>query len=210
MVVRGVYGWLIALLRRMGVARVRMILVGGAGPAARIVRRVQAAPELGYTVVGMICDGQEAGHVCQEQPGVPLLGHIAHLPQVIRRFRADELIITVANATQEELFEIVGLCDDLPVNIRIYPEVFQLITTNEVSISALTGLPLVSVKDVALRGINRVIKRSMDIVFSSIILILISPFMLLLALFIKLTDPDVVRSFTLNRGWGWTTSLLRL
>ena len=187
--VRGLYGWLIAVLRRMGVARVRVLLVGGAGPAARIVRRVQGAPELGYTVVGMICDAREAGHTCQEQPGVPLLGHITDLPQVVRRYRADELIITVANATQEELFEIVGLCDDLPVNIRIYPEVFQLITANEVSISALTGLPLVSVKDVALRGINRVIKRTMDIVFSSVILVLISPFMLLLALCIKLTDP---------------------
>ncbi len=189
LVVRGLFSWLVALLRRLGAAQIRMIIVGSGEPTSRILKRVYGAPELGYSVVGIICEEQGADHECQVHAGVPLLGHISDLPQAVRNLRADELIIAASDVTQAELFEMVALCDDLPVNIRIYPEVFQLITANEVSISALTGLPLVSVKDVALRGVNRVIKRTMDIVISTLVLVLISPMMLLIALLVKLTDP---------------------
>ncbi len=189
LVERWIFGWLVALLRRLGVAQVRILIVGVGDPTTRIVRRVQANPDLGYKVVGVICGQPQSEHECQVSEGVPLLGHIADLPQLVRSHRADELIIAVSDATQEELYDLVGLCDDLPVNIRIYPQVFQLITANEVSISALTGLPLVSVKDVALRGVNRVIKRTMDVFISALVLILVSPLMIIIALLIKLTDP---------------------
>lgn len=188
LVVRSVFSWLVAFLRRLGVAQIRIVVLGGGEPLARILRRVQGQPQLGYSVVGAICDKQ-GSHQCAEQGGAASLGHLSELPDILRRHRADELIIAVSGASQDDLFDLVALCDDLPVNIRIYPDAFQLITTSEVSINALTGLPLVSVKDVALRGVNRVIKRGMDIIISAMLLTIFSPVMLLVAILIKLTDP---------------------
>ncbi len=189
MLVRWVASALVALLRRVGVAQARIVLVGGGDATARILRRIQGAPQLGYVVAGIVCDGTEPGHKCEIAPGALILGHVDNLAEIVRQNRADELIIAVSGASQQELFDLVARCDDLPVNIRIYPEAFQLITTSEVSINALTGLPLVSVKDVALRGVNRVIKRAMDVAISAFVLVLVSPLMLFVALMIKLTDP---------------------
>ena len=187
LLVRILFGWLIAFLRRLGVAQIRILIVGTGEAANRIARRVQATPNLGYQIIGTICD--KNNHTdCEPVPGIASLGHLDQLTEIVRRQEVDELIITVSGASQVELYDLVALCDDLPVNVRIYPEAFQLITTNEVSISALTGLPLVSVKDVALRGVNRVIKRIMDIAISGGALVALSPIMLFVALMIKLSD----------------------
>ena len=196
--VRLVFGGLVAFLRRLGVAQVRILIVGSGDAANRIVRRVQAAPELGYGIVGLVYDGATPPETA-DLPGVAVLGHLDLLTEIVRREQVDELIITVTGVSQDELYELIARCDDLPVNVRIYPEAFQLITTNEVTISPLTGLPLLSVKDVALRGLNRVIKRGMDIVFSAIILILVSPIMLFVALAIKLSEPREPVFFTQER-----------
>jgi Undecaprenyl-phosphate glucose phosphotransferase len=188
-VVRWLFSSLVDLLRRVGLSQVRMVIVGGGDPTARILRKVQAVPQLGYIIAGVVCDNREPGHVCDLPAGAKLLGHLDDLADIVRANEIDELIITMSGVTQEELLNLVGMCDDLPVNIRIYPEAFQLVTTNEVTISALTGLPLVSVKDVALRGINRFIKRGMDIAISLTLLVIVSPLMLLVAILIKLTSP---------------------
>ncbi|HEY8598671.1 MAG TPA: exopolysaccharide biosynthesis polyprenyl glycosylphosphotransferase, partial [Thermomicrobiales bacterium] len=54
------------------------------------------------------------------------------------------------------------------------------------------GLPMVSVRNVALRGWNRVVKRVMDVALSAFILTMISPLIVLLAALIKLTSPGPV------------------
>lgn len=187
-VVRWIFSWFVAVLRRLGVAQIRLVIVGGGDASSRIVRRVQNAPELGYAVLGVICDQREENHSC-DTGGATLLGHLEELPEIVRLYGVDELIVISTGASQKELFDLIDMCDDLPVSVRIYPEAFQLITTNEVAISALTGLPLVSVKDVALRGINRVIKRAMDIVISALVLVLCSPLMLFIAVMVKITAP---------------------
>jgi putative colanic acid biosynthesis UDP-glucose lipid carrier transferase len=51
------------------------------------------------------------------------------------------------------------------------------------------GIPVVAVCETPFMGINRVVKRTTDIVLSILILILISPLLLLIALAIKLTSP---------------------
>ncbi len=68
---------------------------------------------------------------------------------------------------------------------------FQIIAS-EISIDDLNGLPLLTVRDVALRGWRLVLKRAMDFVVSAITLILLSPFLMLLAFLIKLDSPGSV------------------
>ncbi len=199
LLVRLIFGALVAFLRRLGIAQVRILIVGASEATNRIGKRVQSSPDLGYLIVGTVCDKTGHPHKCEPVPGMPLLGHLDRLPEIIQAQKVDELIITASGSSQEQLFDLVALCDDLPVNVRIYPEAFQLVTTNEVTISPLTGLPLVSVKDVALRGVNRVIKRVMDITISALVLVMLSPLMLFVAIMIKLSDPNGPVFFTQQR-----------
>ena len=59
----------------------------------------------------------------------------------------------------------------------------------EVSISDLAGMPLLTVRDVALRGWHLALKRAVDIVGSALGLIFLSPLMMLAAVLIKLESP---------------------
>jgi exopolysaccharide biosynthesis polyprenyl glycosylphosphotransferase len=63
---------------------------------------------------------------------------------------------------------------------------------SEVTIGDLGGLPLLTIRDVALQGWKLVAKRGVDILFSGFGLVLLSPFMLLTALLIKLDSPGPV------------------
>ena len=198
-------GSIIGWLHKRGTAQIGLIIVGTGETTLRILRKVNEAPELGYKVLGVVCEtSSEISHVCS-WPASPagreplLLGHLDQLTETVRQYQADEVIVAMGGASQEQLLDVVALCDDLPVSVKIYPDAFQLITTNEVSISELTGLPLVSVKDVGLRGINRVLKRALDLTFSLLALTVLSPLMLLVAIIIKLTDPKGPVFYTQER-----------
>jgi exopolysaccharide biosynthesis polyprenyl glycosylphosphotransferase len=179
--------------------------VGTGETTVRTLRKVSGAPELGYKVLGVVCEKPaDNDHICT-WPTAPgnregkLLGHLSELTEIVKRYRPHEVIVAMSGASQEQLLDVVALVDDLPVSVKIYPDAFQLITTNDVSISELTGLPLISVKDVGLRGFNRIMKRALDLFFSAIILTMASPLMLLVAILIKLTDPKGPVFFTQER-----------
>jgi exopolysaccharide biosynthesis polyprenyl glycosylphosphotransferase len=73
------------------------------------------------------------------------------------------------------------------VNLKIFPDLFQLVV-QEVTASELGGLPLLRVRDVSLRGWNLLVKRALDVVLASILLVLLSPLMLAVAVVVKLTS----------------------
>ena len=75
--------------------------------------------------------------------------------------------------------------------IKIFPDVFELVTS-EATIDALGGLPLLSVRDYALRGYMRLFKRIIDLLGSGFGLIALSPMMLLTAVAIKIESPGPV------------------
>jgi exopolysaccharide biosynthesis polyprenyl glycosylphosphotransferase len=184
-----------------GIGQVRLVVVGTSQATQRIARKVLDAPRLGYAIEGVICEyaEDELHNSCQHLEDVPLLGHINQLPALMRQYLPHELIVASSGTSQQQLLDYVAMCDDLPISVKIYPDAFQLITTNEISISELTGLPLVSVKDVALHGFNRAVKRLMDIVISLLILIVMSPLLLLTAILVKLTNPKDSVFFTQQR-----------
>ena len=63
---------------------------------------------------------------------------------------------------------------------------------SQVSIGDLGGLPLLSVRDVALRGGRLSLKRGVDVIGSAAGLVVLSPFLLFIALLIKLDSSGPV------------------
>jgi exopolysaccharide biosynthesis polyprenyl glycosylphosphotransferase len=167
--------------RGTGVARV---LIVGTGETGRMVQRaIHRSPGLGYEVVGMVSRDSE-----HESEGVPVLGNFEQLPSLISAHSIDEVIIALPQAPSEEILPLISDCHRAKVTTRVYPNVFQLITS-DLSIGHLGGLPLLTVRDTVLRGWRLTLKRAMDMVGSGLGLVLLSPFMLLVALLIKLDSP---------------------
>jgi len=123
--------------------------------------------------------------------GLPVFGGIDDIPAVIERERIAEVIIGLPEASHQELVGIVSQCEREKVSIRVFPDVFQIMAS-EVTINDLGGLPLLTIRDVALRGWKLTLKRIVDVAFSSLFLLFASPVMMLVALAIKLDSPGAV------------------
>ena len=121
-----------------------------------------------------------------------VLGNLSRLVEIVRRESVDEVIVALQGASDQDLRDVIELIQDESVSVKSYPDAFQLRTQNEVSVGELSGLPLLSVKDVALRGWNRRIKRAFDILFSVAVLVITAPLMLIIALAVKLSSPGPV------------------
>lgn len=182
---RLVHGWLVGTLRSRGVAMRRLLIVGTEPTGKLLLANVQGNPQLGYDVVGFLAH-EHSGETPREFSGMPVYGTTNRVAEVARRHQVDEIIIAPEGVGHNDLLDLVYQLMDQPVNIKIYPDTFRLITNDELSISDLGGLPMVSVRNVGLRTWDRSLKRSMDITISGLVLVFLSPLYLLLALLVKL------------------------
>ena len=123
--------------------------------------------------------------------GLPVLGAVDELPAIIEAQGISEVIIGLPEASHQELVGIISLCEREKVSIRVFPDVFQIMAS-EVTISDLGGLPLLTIRDVALRGWKLTLKRLVDVAGSSLALLFISPLMMLVAFLVKLDSPGPV------------------
>lgn len=211
-----------AKLRDRGIGKDRLIIVGTGEMARLIVQRIQWSPQLGYELVGVVngIDGED------DLLGVPIMGMPEDLPELIDKYNVDEVIIAIPEKGHRETVRVMSYCERGRVSIKIFPDVFQY-TTNRATIDDLGGLPLLSVRDYALRGYMLIFKRLIDLLGSFVGLVLLSPLMLLVAVGIKLESPGPVffvqqrmgldgkpfrmikfrsmRKDAEDRGPGWTT-----
>ena len=172
-----------------GVGDDRVLVIGTGEVGQMLMQKILQNRKLGYHVTGFIDSGK---HVRRPKVmGVPVLGTLVDIPSVIEQYGIDEVVIGLPESSHQELVGIISLCEREKVGIRVFPDVFQIMAT-EVGIGDLGGLPLLTMRDVALQGWKLTLKRGMDIVLSAITLVLLSPFLLLAALLVKLDSPGPV------------------
>lgn len=184
---RNVHRSIVYRLRRRGVDRVRTLIVG-AGPIGQMIANtIINAPHLGYDVQGFVSDSELTG---KQFNGVPVLGRLRDIRRVVQACAINEVLVAQKGVDADVVLGLVAAVEDLPVAIKIYPDAFQIITNNEVSLGDLGGLPLMSIKRSPLdRGWNRALKRALDLTGSLFGLIFLSPVLLLLAIAVKLDSP---------------------
>jgi len=173
-----------SITRRQG--KERLLIVGTGELGRAILQRIEQAPELGYEPVGLASDVDPPGSTPLN--GLPVLGNLEEINRIVNEEQIQEVIIAEPSLSRQRILEIVSQCEQERVNIRVFPDVFQIISS-AVSIDELGGLPMVSVRDSALRGWKLGLKRIVDLAVAVPVLILLSPLMLLIALLIKLTSP---------------------
>jgi Undecaprenyl-phosphate glucose phosphotransferase len=180
---RLINGWLRKYLIRRGWGR-RKVLVIGLGDIARmILQKLLWSPELGYDPIGVI---RLQEHGPDKLLGVEVVGTASSLTEIITEMEADEVIIALPEGTSHwVIMNLISMCERGRVTVRVYPDLFQIVA-GPVNISELGGIPILTVRDIALTGWRRVAKRLMDIAGAMVGLVLLSPLMLIIAILIKL------------------------
>jgi exopolysaccharide biosynthesis polyprenyl glycosylphosphotransferase len=185
---REVHRQMVVRLRKIGIGRDRVLVVGAGRVASSIIGQIQRSPQFGYDVVGAVTKDDEMPEDEKVASGrAPILGSVDDLPRLIDTFQVDNVIIALPDAHRRELLGIINLCQRGAVDIKIFPDNFAFITSG-LTIDDLGGVPLLGVRDIALRGWKLSLKRGLDIVGAFFGLIFLSPFLLLTAIIIYLTD----------------------
>ncbi len=172
---------LVKLLRRHGVEQANLLIVGMGKAAREIAHKIQGTPELGYKIIGLVTVGEKRR---DSMYGITVLGDAGDLAYLIDAHNVEQVIIALPDARRSEIAELIGRCRRGRVDIKIYPDVFAYMA-RDLSVDDLGGMPLLTVRDIALRGWKLSLKRGMDILFASIGLIALAPLMLLTAFLIR-------------------------
>lgn len=169
-------------LRHRHWARDNLLVIGTGEVAQYIVAKIKTSPELGYNLVGVV----------SSQPGndvmpVPIIGTYGQLSRLIDQHQIAQVIIALPEAKRSELIELISMCQRGRVDIKIYPDIFAYMA-GDLTVDDIGGTPLLTVRDIALRGWKLSQKRALDVFGSGVGLIFLSPFMLLTAVIIYLQD----------------------
>ena len=184
---RFVTNWMRRRLQDRGIGKDKVLLVGTGDTARMILQRIVWSPGLGYDLVGIVNGDTPETEIL----GVPILGRPEDLPELINEYKVDEVIVAIPEKGHRETLHVISYCERGRVTIKVFPDLFQYITSHA-GIDDLGGLPLLSVRDYALRGYLLTLKRLIDFIGATVGLIVLSPLMFLAAVAIKLESPGPV------------------
>lgn len=169
----------------------RRTLIVGWGPKAReLFDKVSRFPALGYRVVGFVETQAENGKEAEHR-GVPLLGPLHQLAQIIAAEQVEEVLIALDEEDNASLMQIIAQTDGAPVQLKIVPDLYSIIT-GQARTNQIYGFPLIEILPQFMPPWERRFKRAIDVGVSLIILIFSLPVLLLVAVAIRLDTPGPV------------------
>lgn len=186
---RSTLGLLRMYLRKYGIGVRRVLLVGMGDVGRMVMRTIAARPDMGYQLVGFVDDNPAKG--ATDIGPFRALGPIENCGQVLEQFPVDNVIICLPWQSHRTISRLLNICDNAGVRAQIVPDFFQM-TRDQMEIDELNGIPLMSKREVVIKGWNFAIKRVTDILFAGAAALIFSPIVALIAIAIKLDSPGPV------------------
>ncbi len=184
--------WFLMAVRRSGYNSRHLLILGFNEDAARMARRIDANPELGYKIHGFIAEPQGATAGPPVRSPHPVVGSATDLQAILERGPVDELLLCVPLMQQAALVgEAIRLARDLGIVVRLFPDESTSQLVARLHIERFEGDYVVTLFREQMLG-QLLLKRMVDIVLSLVGLIVLSPLLLAVALAIRLTSPGPV------------------
>jgi FlaA1/EpsC-like NDP-sugar epimerase len=117
--------WVISKLNAKNAVRRRLLIVGAGAAGSSIIREVFKELSASYLPVGFVDDDPiKKGHHLH---GVPILGTRKDIPRFIKQYEIEEVIIALPSASKRDIREILDICQQEAVHIRMVPAVTEII-----------------------------------------------------------------------------------
>ena len=180
--------FLLQELRRRGHNLRYMLIIGAGKVASDIISRIRLRRELGIQLLGCLSkDGTEK----RGPGGVSVMGSYADLGEILRSWDIDQVVVALPFEDNQILPDIMDELKDSTVDVKIVPDVYQFISVGG-SIEEFEGLPIISVQESPIEGVNLLAKRLLDVAIAGTALVAFAPLMLVISVLLKLTSSGPV------------------
>ena len=174
---------------------VRFVAVVGNSKAAQaFIKEIHDNEWMGYVIHGRY-DLQSDDVTGQAES----TGNLMELVSAVKDNRFDEVFIALPMSAEEAIAQLVNDLSDSSTPVHIIPDLFTFSLMNA-RMAHIGNIPAISVFDSPHDDLSAAIKRIEDVVLGSLILLLVSPVMLLIAAAVKLTSRGPV--FFKQRRYG--------
>lgn len=168
-------------MRRKGFNLRQVVVLGGGVTGIKTREHLHAIPEEGFELIGYFSDDPEAD----------VDGSLAQGLAFIADRQVDQVWIAMYLSEEDRIRDIMSQLKDSTADIRLVPGVFGMHLLNH-SISDVGGLSVINLSISPMDGVNRILKAFEDKLIASLILILASPLMLMIALAVRLSSPGPI------------------
>jgi putative colanic acid biosynthesis UDP-glucose lipid carrier transferase len=168
----------------------RSAAVVGAGPlGVRVARSLAGEMDSGVDFVGYF-DDRDPSRLHQDAVQ-RRLGGLADVGRIVSERGIREVYVTLPLGSQPRIIELLEQLQGTTASLFYVPDVFG-ISIIQGRLQDVNGVPVVGMLETPFTGTNELAKRISDIVFASIILVLISPLLLAVAIGVKLSSPGPI------------------
>ncbi len=115
----------LAKTKAIGGPKKRILILGAGEAGEKVVREVRDNPRLNYDILGFLDD--ETSKIGLSIHGIPVIGMIEEMPDIIRSLKIDEVIIAIPSATGKQMRRIVNLCKTCKVEFRTIPTIDDIV-----------------------------------------------------------------------------------
>jgi exopolysaccharide biosynthesis polyprenyl glycosylphosphotransferase len=169
-------------------ARRRVLIVGAGARGRDIARELSADSRRQYHVVGFVDDDASLPRL----NGLPVLGGFSDVLEVAEAHAADEIILAYTPNWQEELIKrVMERSNGSTLGIKVLPGFYDAMVS-DCHIERVQDIPLVRLTGNGRSRLFTAAKRTFDILFSVIMLVLCAPVIALAAAAVKLTSRGAV------------------
>ena len=179
---------IVKIYRRKGYSVKNVIIVGAGKNGLELYKVLKNDMAYGFNVYGFFDDNEA---LRGELPNY--LGRLKETEAFIETHPVDEIYCTIPGANSEKISGLLSFAEKHMIRFYILPDFYRDIKKSMV-MEIMEYVPLLSIRNEPLQSAsNRAVKRAFDILFSSLVMLLLYPMLyLVIGLLIKLSSPGPI------------------
>ena len=174
-----------AYLFKYNIGITNLLIVGNTKISTELLSSLRNTAKSGYRIVGLV--GEKVSDI--KYDGIPVFTSFAAAVSKLKASDIHSIVQTELYVSQESNSEILEFAQTKHIAYRFVPGNSELFVGNIAVELFRSSIPVIAVHQTALIGWGRILKRLTDLILGGIFLVIALPFMILIGLALKLSDP---------------------